>query len=377
MLFGVPRETHRNEHRVGLSPYAIKALVQHGHSVCVEAGAGVTAHFLDEDYKEAGAQIVYGTDEVYQRADVVCRIGKLPSEELELVKPGSTICAFHHLAVAPRSDVERFMELEATLIGYEIVRDDRGKLPVLFPFSEMAGQMAVHLAAYYLQTDSGGRGVLMGNVPGVPPPTVLILGAGVAGRTAARHARASGSHVIILDADLAKLRDLDRQVAGHTVTVVASKDRLDRYTAIADVIIGAVLIPGERAPFLVTETMVKNMKPGSVIIDISIDQGGCVETSRPTTPDQPTFTVHDVVHFCVPNMTSNLSRTASRVLSNASVSYLVELADKGLEGALSTNSGLAEGAYLYRGKVVNASLGKSLDVPVTPLARLLSEGGSR
>jgi alanine dehydrogenase len=374
MIIGVPRETKRNEHRVGLNPFAVSRLVHQGHTVFLEHRAGEAAHFVDEDYQRSGGHTVYSTEEALRRADLVCRVGVLSTEELDLLKPGSIICGFHHLAVAPLDDVRRLMELEVTLISYELIGDGRGGLPVLSPFSAMAGQMAVHLAAYYLQKEARGRGILMGNVPGVPPPTVLVLGAGAVGYAAARQALVNGAHVIVLDEDLRKLTALSRRFSGQVVTVVAARDRLAQYTAIADVLIGAILIPGERAPFLVTESMVKAMKPGSVIVDVSIDQGGCVETSRPTTLDNPTFVAHDVVHYCVPNMTSSIARTSSRALANTALPYLLALADKGLDAALRDDPGLAEGVPLFRGKVVNEKVGRALDIPATPLSRTIRDG---
>jgi alanine dehydrogenase len=374
MIIGVPRETHRHEHRVGLNPFAVSRLTQQGHLVLVENHAGRAARFTMSDYRQAGGEVVYDRDEVFRRADVVCRVGLMSSEELDHLKTGSVICGFQHLAVAPRQDVRRLMELESTLIGYEIIRDRDGDLPVLTPFSQMGGRMAVNIAAHYLQNERGGRGILLGNTPGVPPPTVLILGAGTVGRAAARQALAAGVHVIVLDDDLGKLRDLDRQLSGQVVTVVAARERLAQYTAIADVVIGAVLIPGARAPFLVTEEMVKTMKAGSVVVDVSIDQGGCVETSRPTSLENPVYTVHDVVHYCVPNMTANVARTASRTLANSALPFITEIADRGLDAALRSDPGLAAGVYLYRGKVVNERLGEILGTPSTPIGQLLEEG---
>jgi alanine dehydrogenase len=374
MVIGVPREIHRDEHRVGLTPFAVAHLRKGGHTVVVESRAGEAAHFSDKDFQNVGGQIVYSPEEAYQRADIVCRVGALAPEELELVRPGSMICAFHHLAVTPRAMVERLLELEATLVGYEIIRDEFGDLPVLVPFSEMGGQMAVYLASFYLQAQSGGRGVLLGNVPGVPPPTVLVLGAGTVGQSAARRALGNGAHVIVLDEDRRKLAALNREFGGQIVTVLASMERLERYTAIADIVIGAVLIPGERAPFLVTESMVKSMKQGSVIIDVSIDQGGCVETSRPTMLDHPVFVKHGVIHYCVPNMTANVPRTASRVLANAAVHYIVELANKSLSQALWDNPGLAEAVYVCRGKLVNEGVGEALGLPAVPLRQVIQEG---
>jgi len=374
MFIGVPRETHRHEHRVGLNPSAGARLSREGHTVFVESRAGERAHFSDQDYQAVGAQIVYSPDEAYQRADIVCRVGTLAPAELELIRPGSAICAFHHLAVTPREMVDKLLEAEVTLIGYEIIRDAEDDLPVLVPFSEMGGRMAVQLAAYYLQAETEGRGVLMGIVPGVPPPTVLILGAGTVGRWAARQALASGAHVIVLDADLRKLRDVNQEFGGQAVTMLTSMLRLERYTAIADVVIGAVLLPGERAPFLVTEAMVKAMKPGAVILDISIDQGGCVETSRPTTIEDPVFSVHKVLHYCVPNMTANVPRTATRVLANAALPYILGIANSGLEQALRSDPGLAAGGYAYGGKMVNRKVAKALGVEAASLEQMLREG---
>jgi alanine dehydrogenase len=345
----------------------VARLVQQGHTVVIEKGAGLEAHFTDQDYQKAGAQIVHSTEEAYKRADMVCRLSKMPSEDLDLLKPGLIICGFHHLAVTPKQSVERLMMLETTMIGYEVVRDWDGNLPILMPFSEMGGHMVIHLAAQFLQAESGGRGILLGHVPGVPPPTVVILGAGNLGQVAAEQALRSGAHVIVLDVDLRKLRVLDHDFGGAVVTAVAAHERLEHYTAIADVIIGSVLIPGARAPFLVSEEMVKTMKPGSVIIDASIDQGGSVETSRPTTLDNPTYMVHDVVHCCIPNMTANVPRTASRALANASLTYIQELAAKGIDAALKADPGLASGVYLYKGKMVNERVGETLGIPVSPL----------
>ncbi len=375
MIIGIPREIHRHEHRVGLNPFAVSRLTRDGHDVLIESGAGEAARFTDHHYQQAGGRIVYGNEEVCGRADLICRVGLLSGDELERLKPGTTVCAFHHLAVAPREHVERLMELRSTLIGYEIVRDARGDLPVLVPFSEMGGRMAVHVAAHFLQNEQGGRGILMGNIPGVPPPTVLILGAGRVGRAAARQALASGAHVIVLDAELRKLRDIAHELSGQLVTAVAAQERLAQYTRIADVLIGAVLVPGGRAPFLVTEAMVRGMKPGSVIVDVAIDQGGCVETSRPMTLDDPTYTVGDVLHYCVPNMTANIARTASRALANAALPYVEQLAGGGVEATLRGDPGLAAGVYLYRGRLVHVGIGEILGIETSPLDRLLAQGG--
>jgi len=372
MVIGVPKEIHRQENRVGLSPFAVSQLTAEGHTVYVEKGAGVAAHFTDQDFEEAGAQTVYGPEEPYHRADLVCRVSRPSTEELDLLKHGGVIIAFQHLAVIPRENVDRFMELKTTLIGYEVIEDESGDFPVLNPFSEMAGQMAVPLATHYLQTTKGGRGILLGNVPGVPPATVLVIGAGTVGFAAARSALGDGAHVLVVDDDMAQLRTLSRDLIGRPHTAIATTERLSRYSEIADVVVGAVLVPGKRAPHLITEEMVKRMKPGSIIIDVAVDQGGCVETTRPTTLDRPTFMQHGVVHYCVPNMTANVPRTASRVLTNAALPYVKALAKKGLKDALLDDPALAGGVYTYQGQMVHHGLGEHFGIPSTPLEDLLS-----
>jgi alanine dehydrogenase len=373
MIIGTPLETHRHEHRVGLTPFGVAQLVQLGHTVIIEQNAGLTAQFTDEDYVRAGAQIVFSSEEVYKRSDMVCCVGTLTTDEMDLLKPGLIICAFHHLAVMPRENVRRLMDLKTTLVGYEVIRNQLGDLPVLFPMSSLAGRMSIHLAAHYLQNSAGGRGILIGNVPGIPPATVLVLGAGTVGDAAARQAVASGAHVIVLDSRLDKLKLLSREFPGQVVTVVGGLTRLEHYTSIADVVIGAVLVPGGRTPYLVTEEMVKAMKTGSVIIDVAIDQGGCVETSRPTTLDNPTYQMHGVVHFCVPNMTANIARTGSRALANGALPYLLELAARPIDDLLWTETGLADGIYLYKGELVNEDVAGALGISSTPLGELLGE----
>jgi alanine dehydrogenase len=371
MIIGVPREAHRLEHRVGLTPFAVRRLTRLGHAVVVERDAGLESHYLDEAFQESGGQIVYGTEEVYKRADIICGVGPMSGAELDLLKPDSIIVGFHHLAINPRDNVARLGEMRATLIGYEIIRDAHGDLPVLTPLSEIAGQLAVHVAAFYLQNETRGRGILIGNVPGIPPPTVLILGAGTAGRSAARVARATGSHVIVLDEAPDKLREINRDLGGNAVTVMATKGQMERYIQFADVVIGAVLIPGARAPLVVTEEMVRAMRPGSVIIDLSIDQGGCVETSRPTRLDEPTFVQHGVVHYCVPNMTANVARTASRALAQSTLPIVSRIAGDGIEAALRQDPGLAEGVYMYRGKLVKKDVGETIGIDTVSLDELL------
>jgi alanine dehydrogenase len=371
VIIGIPRETERLEHRVGLTPFAVARLVRLGHAVLLERDAGAQAHFGDRDFVSVGAEVVYSAEEIYKRSDLVCQVGALSRSQLELLKRGAVICGFHHLAVAPRATLDPLARLEATLIGYEIIENEVGDRPVLLAMSELAGQLAIHEAAHLLQIQSGGRGILLGNMPGIPAATVLILGAGAVGTVAARHAAAIGAHVIVMDADVRKLQRVHHALSGTVDTALFDPAQLSRFVAVADAVIGAVLIPGGRAPFLVTEAMVRAMRPGSVIVDVSIDQGGCVETSRPTTLDQPTFRVHDVVHYCVPNMTSNVARTASRAMADAVLPYVLEIAEQGLEAALRRDAGLAGGVYLYRGRVVHDAVASLLGVTGAPLQSLL------
>jgi alanine dehydrogenase len=296
----------------------------------------------------------------------------MAADELSSVRPESVLLGFHHLSVGPRKVIDQLRDLGVTAIAYELVEDAQGRRPILTVMAEMAGEMAVSLAAHYLQNQEGGRGILLSAVAGVAPPTVLVLGAGRVGTAAAARALALGAHVIVLDQNLAQLRGLKQAVGPQAVTEVTTSDRLARYTQVADVVIGAVLNPGGRAPFLVTEPMVRRMRVGSVVVDVSIDQGGCVETSRPTDIRDPVFVRHDVVHYCVPNMTANVARTASRALSDAVLGPVASLA-AGVDAALRADPGLAAGVCLYRGRLVQPQLAESLGSPPERLADLLGE----
>ena len=371
MSIGVPLETHGQEHRVGLNPHGVARLKRHGFDVFLQHGAGADSHFTDEDYTEAGGTIVFSAEEAYQRGDIVCRISALGDDEVDYVRPGSTICGFHHLAVRPKKMVEMLAEKEVTMLGWEIVENDLGRRPILTTFSEIAGHLAVHTAASLLEFDQGGRGIVLGCMPGITPATVVVLGAGTLGRTAALLLRGLGAQVIVLDRELSRLRELHESTEGQIITAIASHREVGRFTAIADVVIGAVLVPGGRAPFIVTENMVKNMKEGSVILDLSIDQGGCVETSRPTHPMSPTYQMHGVTHYCVPNMTANVPRDASRALTLSALPYVLEMEKEGPEAAFRADPGLAKGLYMYKGKIVNEQAAEGLDLPYMPLESLL------
>lgn len=373
MIVGVPREKHGNEHRAGLSPFAVSRLCGLGHAVLVEQGAGADAHLRDADYQNAGARIVYSGEEVLRRADIVCGVERMTGEEIEFVQRGAVVCGFQHLAVAGPEFIGTLTERGITCVAYELVEGPGGELPIRLPFAEMGGHMVLQVAAHYLSIEKGGRGIMLGAVPTVAPPTVLILGAGQLGAAAARHSVAAGAHTIVIDHDVARLRVVHADTNGHAVTIVADSDRLERYTAIADVVIGAVHIPGGRAPFIVSREMVRGMKKGAVIVDAAIDQGGCVETSRPTTLADPVFEAEGVIHYCVPNMTASVARTASRALASAALPYLVEIAEGGIDVALRRDPGLAKGVCLYRGELVHPRIAAAVGAEPRSLASLLED----
>ncbi len=377
MIIGVPRESAGSEFRVGLNPFAAARLISLGHEVLVEQGAGEAARFEDRHYTAVGARIAYGREEVLGRSDLLATVGRLDAEDLAILRKGTVVCGFQHLAVAPKSGVEAARGRELTLLGYELVEDRSGDLPIMHPVSDMAGRMVLHVAAHLLQTRSGGRGILLGSIPTVAPATVLILGAGRVGQVAAMGALHLGAHVIVVDSDVHQLRKIHDLSQGQIVTTQAGVSRLEKYTSIADLVIGAVYIPGGRAPFLVSREMVSGMKDGSVIIDLSIDQGGCVETSRPTTLEDPTFVVDGVVHYCVPNMTSNVARTASRALAGAALPYLMHIGREGLVGALRTDRGLAAGVTMYRGTLTHARLARQLGESSEDIQSLIAQEADR
>lgn len=368
MNFGVPLERHRAEHRVGITPRGVRILVDLGNRVFVETGAGESSRYTDAAYRDAGAEVVFRTEEVYKRSEVVVGVSAPTEEEIALTNEGQILMAFWHLAVAPKAIVAEMSERCLTAVGYEVIELEDGVRPVLTSMSELAGQMAIHTAAYHLQRENGGRGILLGACPGIPPATILILGAGTVGTTAAEAAVGSGAHVIVLDRSLEKLRSVSQMFGGRVVTANADRGNIARFVQFADVLIGAVLIPDVgHAPYLVTKEMVKTMRPGSVILDLSIDQGGCVETSRPTTLYDPTFLHGDVVHYCVPNMTADIPRTASKALTHAHIGYLEQIAGMGVEEALHASPALASGTQMYRGAATDETIASLFGLEYRPL----------
>jgi alanine dehydrogenase len=375
MDFGVPLERHRTEHRVGMTPRGVHILVDLGHRVFVETGAGESSRFPDAAYREAGAEVVFRREEVYRRCQVVAGVNAPTMEEVALTSEGQVLLAFWHLAVAPKSLVSEMNNRRLTAIGYEMIADESEHRPVLHAMSQLAGQMTVQTAAHLLQRESGGRGILLGSSAGIPPATVLILGAGTAGLAAAEAAVGSGAHVIVMDKDIEKLSKVVDAYGGRVVTSTADRENIAKYVQFADVVIGAVLVPGGQAPYIVTKEMVATMRPGSVILDISIDQGGCVETSRPTTIDDPTFVFADVVHYCVGNMTANIPRTASKALTHAHIGFLERIARHGVEGAFAQSPALARGCCMYRGTVTQETIASLFGLEYRPVASLLGGEG--
>jgi alanine dehydrogenase len=361
MNVGVLRETALCERRVALTPASVRRLVENGQRVLVEHGAGNRSHIPDSAYTLAGASVAFSATEVIDRCELLVKVERTTPEESAQLHSGQTVMAFFHMAVAAPAEVERFLEKSITTIGYEIIETPDRRLPVLESISEIAGQMSIAVAAHLLRSTSGGRGILLGGAPGIPPAHVVILGAGVVGSWAARAALANGAMTFALDNDVRKLRRL-LAIAPGAVTGLADAETVGAAVGGADVLVGAVLLHGERTPHLVTRAMVESMKRGAVIVDVSIDQGGCVETSRPTTLDDPVFVTNGVLHYCVPNMTADIAHAASTVLSQAALPYVLDIARRGADAALRENRDLARGVYTSAGKCLNPALAAGLAV---------------
>ena len=371
MNIGIPKEQTFRERRVALNPAGVQSLVEVGHTVYIEKDAGALARYSNEEYERVGGRVVYNASEVFNRTSIILKVSAPTEEEYRLLTESQILISFLHLPVAKKSPVELLLEKKVCAIGYELIASDDGSLPILQVMSEIAGQMAIHIAAHYLQSGDDGRGILLGRIPGIAPASVVILGAGTVGRTAARVAIGCGAEVTVFDKDLSRLRELENLFHHRTATRVANRYNIARAVQFADVVIGGVLLVGEKAPHLVTEEMVKTMKPRSVILDISIDQGGCVETSRPTTLENPVFLRHGVIHYCVPNIPASVARTATNGLTNALLPYVLEIADHGLEAALHRNRGLRQGVCTYDGSCTNLAIGKLFGLDVRKISDLL------
>jgi alanine dehydrogenase len=365
MLIGVPKEIKNHEYRVGLTPGAVKEFVTHGHQVVVEENAGASIGFTDEQYLAAGARLGNTAASIFAEADMIIKVKEPQPNECLMLRPGQILYTYLHLAPDPKQ-TQLLVESGASCIAYETVTDRNGGLPLLAPMSEVAGRMAVQAGAHYLEKAHGGSGTLLGGVPGVAPAKVLIVGGGVVGTNSAKIAVGMGADVTILDRSLARLRQLDDIFDGRVKTVFSTVDAVDYYTATADLVIGAVLIPGAAAPKLITAEHIKNMKEGSVIVDVAIDQGGCLETAKATTHQDPVYTIDGVVHYCVANMPGGVARTSTMALNNATLPFGLAIANKGLKQALLDDPHLLNGLNVHAGKVtykaVVDALGKQLNL---------------
>lgn len=368
MIIGVPKETKTLENRVALTPGAVEALVRRGHTVMVEAGAGLGSGLGDEEYKAAGAELVYA--EKAWSAQLVIKVKEPEAAECKFLREDMILFTYLHLA-ADRQLAMRLLESGATGIAYETVQLPNGSLPLLMPMSEVAGRMATQVGASYLERQHGGRGVLLGGVPGVPPADVVILGGGIVGTNAAKVAAGMGAHVTLMDVNHARLQYLDDVFGGRINTMMSNEPNIRAMVRKADLLIGSVLIPGGKAPRLVTRNMLSTMKEGSVIVDVAVDQGGCVETIRPTTHKEPTYVVDGVVHYGVANMPGAVPRTSTFALVNQTLPYALELADRGMT-ALRRDPSLALGLNTYKGRLTCQAAGQALDMAAVSPAEALA-----
>jgi alanine dehydrogenase len=355
MLVGVPREIKDNEFRVGLTPSAVRELVEHGHKVIVETGAGEAIDLEDGNYRAAGAEIVPDAAAVFGRAVLVVKVKEPQPAEIAMLRPGQVLFTYLHLA-PDLAQTEGLLKSGCIAIAYETVTDERGGLPLLAPMSEVAGRMSIQAGAHALEREAGGRGVLLGGVPGVPPAKVVILGGGVVGMNALRMALGLEADVTVIDKSLPRLKELDLAFAPALKTRYATTDAIEESIATADLVIGAVLTPGGTAPRLVTRAMIKSMRRGTVVVDVSIDQGGCFETSRPTTHSDPTYVVDGVVHYCVTNMPGAVARTSTFALNNATLPFTLALADNGYAAAMTADCHLRDGLNIMAGKVTHQAV---------------------
>ncbi|MBW1980858.1 MAG: alanine dehydrogenase [Deltaproteobacteria bacterium] len=370
MIIGVPKEIKTEEYRVGIVPAGVKLLLNDGHRVLVEQDAGKGAGILDDEYRQAGAEIVSSAAEVYNSAELVMKVKEPLPPEYDFLRPGLVIYTYLHLAPAPELTAV-LLEKDVIAIGYETIQQADGSLPLLTPMSEIAGRMAVQVGAHYLEKTEGGRGVLLGGVPGVYRGQVTILGGGVVGTNAAKIAVGMGAKVTVIDINQARLMALD-DIFGSTITTLMSNpDTIERSVRDSHLVIGAVLVPGGRAPSLISRDMVSQMKPGTVIVDVAVDQGGCCTTCKPTTHDNPVYFVDSVIHYCVANMPGAVPRTATFALTNVTIVYALIMANEGIEKSLATNEALAAGVNIYRGHVTHEAVARDLDYPFHSLDTLI------
>ena len=370
MIVGVPKEIKDNEYRVALPPGGVEALSLAGHRVLVQAGAGQGSGFRDEEFERSGAQVLGSAAEVWNGAEMIMKVKEPQASEFEYLRPDLLLFTYLHLA-AEQTLTQELMRRKVAGVAYETVELENGGLPLLTPMSEVAGRMSVQKAALYLEKVEGGRGKLMGGVPGVRPADVVVLGGGVVGTNAAQIALGMGAHVTIIDKDLERLRYLSQVLHGNLTTLASNPRNIADSVRVADVVIGGVLIHGARAPQLVTREMISNMNPGSVVVDVSIDQGGCLETSRPTTHSDPIYLIDGVVHYMVTNMPGGVPRTSTYALSNATLPYALKLAEHGLKQAVRQDPALARGVNTYGGEVTYPAVAEAFALQPAELEKIL------
>jgi alanine dehydrogenase len=371
MLIGVPKEIKVHEYRVGMTPSSVREVIVHGHQVIVETGAGIGIGMKDEDYRQAGARIVSSAQEVFAQAEMIVKVKEPQPHECKLLREGQILFTYLHLAPDPEQ-ARLLQESRCIAIAYETVTNSRGGLPLLSPMSEVAGRMSIQAGAHCLEKAQGGSGMLLGGVPGVASAKVVVIGGGVVGTNAIRMAMGMEASVAVLDKSLDRLKELDFQFGSKLNTIYATRGAIEEYVLNADLVIGAVLIPGAAAPKLVSHDMLKKMRPGSVVVDVAIDQGGCFETSRPTTHAEPTYVVDGIVHYCVANMPGGVARTAAFALNNATLPFTIALADKGYREALLCDPHLLSGLNVYKGMITYEAVAKALGQPYVPAVEALA-----
>ena len=371
MLVGVPQEVKDHEFRVALTPSGVREYVRRGHEVLVQANAGAGSGFQDAEYVRVGARIVDTADEIFGSAEMIVKVKEPVPAEFSLLRENQILFTYLHLA-ADEPLTRSLMQTGVQAVAYETVQLPNGALPLLTPMSEVAGRMSVQVGAHYLEKAHGGNGTLLGGIPGVPGAEVVIIGGGVVGLNAAQMAIGLGANVTIVDLSLDRLRQLDTMLGGRFHTLASNYENVAAAVAAADLVIGAVLLPGAKAPRIVTEQMIATMTPGSVVVDVAIDQGGCIETARPTTHSHPTYLVHDVVHYCVTNMPGAVPKTSTIGLANATLPFGLQLADKGLRMAAMENPALALGINVYDGQVTQQGVAAAFGIPYVPVSEVLS-----
>lgn len=369
MIIGVPKEIKQSENRVALTPAGAFELTKRGHKLYVQSTAGLGSGFSDDEYKKAGAEILPTIESVYDIAEMIMKVKEPIASEYDLIKEDQLVFTYFHFA-SHRPLTEAMIKSKAICLAYETVENEDGALPLLIPMSEVAGRMATQEGAKYLEKPMGGRGVLLGGVPGVSPANVMVLGGGIVGTQAAKMAAGLGANVTILDINLNRLRDLEDIMPANVTTIYSNQYNIKELIKTQDVIIGAVLIPGAKAPNLITRDMLKDMRAGTVLVDVAVDQGGCIETCKPTTHDDPIFVIDDVVHYCVANMPGAVPYTSTIALTNATLPFAVQLADKGWKKACAENKALELGLNVINGKIVYKAVADAFDMPYTSLREI-------